>query len=160
MLWRIYLGIYVFTYPTIINTRFGKSLLWTVDWPHIFFKTVHFIVYASPIGRSKWPNWLSAPTGNAQRVKPHSIWRAFRNCNTRMVRRDGTNKFNEINFLRFSECRAVPKEGETSASVDGEPQQQPNHGHSSNTKLYACSVCKQNLYLTNIDILKHKKKCK
>lgn len=43
--------------------------------------------------------------------------------------------------------------------VEGAPNT-TERPHGSNTKLFACINCKKELYLSSIDILKHKKMCR
>lgn len=55
----------------------------------------------------------------------------------------------------FVECKPQPKPKDDT-EIDMMSDHQP---HSSNTKAFQCFNCKKNLYLTSIEILKHKKTC-
>lgn len=51
------------------------------------------------------------------------------------------------------------KEKNTIVEETDETEEQQK-GHGSNTKPYKCTKCNKTLYLTSVDILKHKKSCR
>lgn len=64
--------------------------------------------------------------------------------------------FTNINKLQhITTCKPVKKEPETEKSSDD--HQRPT---SSNQKKFHCSVCMKTMFMSNIDILKHKKNCR
>ena len=61
--------------------------------------------------------------------------------------------FTSIDKLRhFAVCKKIEEENTKDSEVS-----RPSN---SNQKLFKCGVCFGEMYLTNIEILKHKKKCK
>lgn len=63
-----------------------------------------------------------------------------------------------MNF--FLECKTVdeqPQENANSTLPDDDAEPKPGN---SKTKKFVCDVCTKKMYLTSIDILKHKKTCK
>lgn len=62
----------------------------------------------------------------------------------------------KIKFL-FVECK--PQQQSDSLKNDNKTTE-AEQPQSSNTKLFSCLKCKKDLYLTSVDILKHRKSCK
>lgn len=63
-------------------------------------------------------------------------------------------------FVFFVECK--PQQQSDSLKNDNQTTEftQAEQPQSSNTKLFSCLKCKKDLYLTSVDILKHRKSCK
>lgn len=74
---------------------------------------------------------------------------------------NGTFNLTGIQKLQHTdECneRIAAEEAKNPKNPD---ELEPNQNQSSsNTKLFACTHCNKNLYLTAIEILKHKKSCR
>lgn len=70
---------------------------------------------------------------------------------------DQTYNFTSMQKLQHQHvCKPVKKK-EIEEKIDDDDRQRPS---SSNQKLFDCNNCRRKMYLTNIEILKHKKNCK
>lgn len=63
-------------------------------------------------------------------------------------------------FSWYAECKVQSKSEESINQKQFEEAAAAERPHGSNSKLFPCSNCKKELYLSSIEILKHKKMCR